>query len=206
MPEIRTEYACPLCPADNPGQIVASSGSLECSINRSGHRWNDTKSFMDLKPVMGFKATPQTFPAQSGHVKYDVMISLGTKAKLETKYGGKTNSTVSGVLDMMAEGNILIIPESDVERIRRLINKRPESSAELFGIMFALDQQALDAKNAQESAEKELAAYEKSVPGKMVIDISSILDQVKEKAQSAELPLRTWIETNLKNAIENNWF
>ena len=198
-----TEYACPLCPKDEPGQIFAGNGALSCQKN-PGHSWNDVKAFRDLNPQMRFSVPQQQFPAQVNHVKYDVVIPLGVKTKLETKFGGRVSQTIAGVLEMMAEGDVLVVPESDVERIRKLTNQRPGSSGELFGILFALDQQATDAKNEAETVRKELAAYEGRSPGWVHLDLSNIYSDLQSRADGS--PVKLWLEDKIKMAIENSWF
>jgi hypothetical protein len=204
MPEVRTEYQCPLCGKDNPGQIIASSGSLVCSVNRS-HSWNDTKSFMDNKPVKAFKATPQVFAAQTGHVKVEVLLPLGVKTALENRWAEKLNATVAGVLTMLAEGEVLVVPKTDLQRMKERLGKIPESSGELFGLVYALGEQANDAKQEAEAARKDVAAYEGLNKGSVVVNLGDSFANATEKASAAGQPLKLWMESQFKTALENNW-
>lgn len=200
-----TEYACPLCPTDDPGQIGAGNGALTCQKNPA-HIWNDVKSFKDLNPEMRFKVADAKFPAQVNHVKMEVTVPLAVKTRLETKWGVRVSQTVSGVLEMMSEGDVLIVPESDCDRIRKLTNHKPGSSAELFGILFALDQQATDAKNEVEMLRKDVAAYEGRSSGYVMVNIADIQSEIQSRAQEANLPVKLWLEDKLKTAIQNSWF
>lgn len=200
-----TEYACPACSQDAPGQIMAGNGALTCQKNPA-HVWNDVKTFRDLNPQKRFTVAPPTFPAQVNHVKYEITIPLGVKTQLETKYAGRANQTVAGVLEMLAEGDVLVIPESDRERIRKLLNQKPESSAELFGIIFALDQQAQDAKNEAETVRKEVAAYEGRTQGAVLVDLGDVYADVQSKAREASMPVKMYVEEKFKAAIRDGWF
>lgn len=201
MPEVRTEYGCPLCQA----QIVASSGSLQCSKD-PGHRWNDTAEFIKAGPKKLFTVAAATFAPQTSHVPVKVLIPMGVKQALESKLGDKMDATVAGVLAMMAEGEILMIPESDLQRYKERLGKRPESASELFGMVYALSLQAEDAKLEATNARQDIKAYEGLAPGRVVIDLGDQFQPTMEKARSAEEPLKVFVERNLRTALENNWF
>jgi hypothetical protein len=209
MPPRKLEYSCPICKQQSgaTNQIMASDMRLVCTANPS-HAWSDTQSFLDLQPTMEFKVAAQVFAPQQGHVEVKVLIPPRVKDALELKWGARLNPTVAGVLEVLAEGEALMLSQGDVEKLKlsEFLGSKPGSSAELCGQVYALRQEITEAKNEAENARKDVAAYENHSPGRVVIDISSFQQGAVEKARDANMPVKIWIETNLKNAIENSWF
>jgi hypothetical protein len=206
MPLVATEYACPLCKAANlTSQINASDGALTCSMNPS-NVWRDIQAFKDLKPRMEFTVSQPKFQPQINHVEMKVMVPLGIKTTLETKMAGKLEATVAGILSMLAEGDILIIPSQDLDRMKQRLGKKPESSGELFGMLFALGEQVTEAKQIAETASNEVKAYESRSPGSVVIDLGAHFTYAVEKAKDENMPVKLWIQDRMKNALENQWF
>jgi hypothetical protein len=165
-------------------------------------------SFLALKPKMVFTA-PKQMPAQQfNQEEVKVLIPPRVKAALVAKWGEKFNATVAGVLEMVADGEVLVIPQPDLEKLkmREFLGTKPGSSAELCGTIFALRQEVQEAKNAEETARKDIAAYENFSPGRVVIDVSSFQGPLTEKARDANMPVKIFLENNLKSAIENSWF
>ena len=74
---------------------------------------------------------------------------------LEAKFGGTSESTIAGVLAMLSEGDILIVPESDLQRMKERFGKRPESSGELFGLMYSMSMDLETEKLTADTARKE---------------------------------------------------
>ena len=204
MPKIvKTRYACPA-----PGcgaQIQAESGQLVCTAN-SGHRWNDIATFMSLSPQVKYEEAKPPVIAQTNYVKVEVSVPPRVKQGLETKFGSTSASTIAGVLEMLSEGEILIIPDADLQRMKEKLGKRPESSAELFGLIFNLSMDLETANLIAGNAQKDVQAYEGRNPNSVLIDLGPMYGQVVEKARDQNEPVKVWIERNLKTAIENSWF
>ena len=202
-----TEYGCPACPKENPGQINYSSGSITCSLNPA-HRWNDSMEFAKLQPVKKFTVAPPKFAAQTNHVKMEAMVPLGVKQALETRWAGKLEATVGGVLTMLSEGECLIVPKSDLQRMKERLGKIPESSSELFGLIYALGEAANDAKSEAAAAQQDLAAYKGLSRTSVVINLGDQYSAAADKARSQEPPepIEIFLNRNLKNALSENWF
>jgi len=183
-------------------------GIIQCSVN-SAHQWNDHMEFMKLHPTMDFSVPKDTFAPQTNHVDMKVQVPLGVKTALETKFAGTLDSTVAGVLQMLSEGEILIVPESDLQRLKERTNHRPKSASELFGIIFMLGEQVNDRQAEVDQLKQEVAAYEGRGGKTMVmLDLGDKYAEAAQRAKNQEPPepLKFFLEKNLRNAIENNWF
>jgi hypothetical protein len=210
MPVLKTEFSCPRCKKETgqANQILANAGELTCSVNGS-HKWNDTMTFYNENPVMEFKvAMPKALP-QENHTPLTISVPIKLKEFLEAKYTDKLSSTAASILSQMAEGNAMIIPESDIDRLadgQRGLGTRPKNSSELCGLIFAKMCEVSDAKEERDAAVKDLKAYEGMSPGRIVVDLGAQFPSAAAKAKEAELPLKVWLETQFKSALENNWF
>jgi hypothetical protein len=207
MPVFKTEFACRLC-KDATGksvQIVAVGGKLECP---NGHSWNDTATFQAMhgKDMMEFKVAPPVFPPQQNHTPITVTVPNSVKDAAQAKFGDKLNPTIAGLLQMLCEGDILIINATDLQRISDKLGKRPSSSSELYGMIYALGCEMEDAKQITESAQRDLKAYEGMAPGRVVVDLGDQYSECVERSKTAGQPLKFWVESNLRNAVKDNWF
>ena len=133
MPIVKTRYGCPNCGA----QVNAENRKLVCSAN-SNHFWVDTAAFIGLNPPVKYEESKPPVAPQTNHVKWEVTVPPRVKAALEAKFGATTESTIAGVLAMLSEGDVMMIPESDLQRMKERFGKRPESSGELFGLMYSM--------------------------------------------------------------------
>ena len=201
MPTVKTRYACPSCSA----QIVAENRQLICSANRS-HSWNDIATFMGLNPQVKYEESKPPVVVQQNHVKVEVTVPPRVKAGLEAKFGNASSSTIAGVLDMLSEGEVLIIPESDLQRIKEKFGKRPESSGELFGLIYNLTMELETEKLIAEEAKKDVAIYEGRNPGAVLVNLGPLYGPVMEKARDQNETAKMFLERSLKMALENNWF
>ena len=202
MPQIvKLRYACPSCGA----QMQAFNRQLTCSVN-SNHTWNDIAVFQSLNPQVKYEEAKPPVVVQAKHVKVEVTVPPMVKQGLEEKFGNTSSSTIAGVLGMLAEGEVLIVPESDLQRMKERFGKRPESSAELFGLLYSLSMDLETANLIAGNAQKDLQAYEGRNPNSVLIDLGALYGPVVEKARDQNEPVKVWIERNLKTAIENSWF
>jgi hypothetical protein len=201
MPIIKTRYACPTCHS----QINAENHILVCSKNRT-HTWNDLAEFMSLRPKKWYEEAKPTIMVQPNWVKVEVSVPPRIKTALEDKYGNTANATIAGVLGMLAEGEILIVPETDLNRIKEKFGKKPESSGELFGMIYNLTMELDTAKMISDEAKKNVDIYEGKNPSGVLVNMGQLYGQIVEKAKDQGETVKMWLERNLKNAIENNWF
>lgn len=186
---------------------MANLGELICSVNGE-HRWNDAQSFLNEKPKMKFAvALPKAAP-QQGHVPIQLTIPPGLKAALEAKYGSKTDATMASILMQMVEGNVLVVGQTDLDRLGSHLGKIPESSGELYGMIYAKTEEVAEAKMIAEAAAADLKAYEGLSPGRIVIDLGDQHAEAVARARNMEppLPLSVWAAKVLKDGIANNWF
>lgn len=214
MPTYKTEFSCPTCKKQNGtlNQIVASGGAFRCLGNES-HVWTTAQSFteeglsVDFKPVM-----PRDLP-QENHAPMTITVPIPTKEALEKKYEDKSkmNATISSLLQSMAEGQYMLIPEVDMERIGHKFSElglggKPRNSSELFGMIYALSEKVDELKMQAENATRDLQAYAGISPGRVVINLGEVYQQAIDNARGQNLPLPVYCEQNLKTAISNNWF
>src|SRR5580698_7385104 len=108
MPVVKTRYACPSC----GGQIQAENRLLVCSANRA-HSWNDQMTFLNLNPQVKYEESKPPVVVQPNHVKMEVTVPPSAKAKFEARFGDRGNATISGLIQMLSEGEVLIVPEAD---------------------------------------------------------------------------------------------
>lgn len=206
MPALPSEYACPACPQGkgNWVQIFASAGELSCA--KGLHKWNDTQAFLDANPQMVFKVTvPKALP-QENHTPFNLKIPISLKTALDAKFGDKAGPTMLGILWQMLEGEAMIVPETDIQRLAERLGKRPANSSELIGLVYALSCQTEEAQQERDIAVKDVKAYEGMSPGRVVIDLGDQFTEAQVKAKDSSLPVKVWAEQALRNGLENNWF
>lgn len=202
MPQIvKLRYACPTCGS----QMTAFNRQLVCSANQS-HSWNDIAVFQSLNPQVKYEEAKPPVAPQPNHVKVEVTVPPRVKQGLEAKFGTTFSSTISGVLGMLSEGEVMIVPEADLQRMKETLGKRPESSAELFGLIYNLSMELETAKLIADEAKKDVAIYEGRNPGAVLVNLGPLYGPVVEKARDQNETAKLWIERNLRTAIENNWF
>ena len=197
----KTKYACPTCGA----QIIAGNHKLECSANGT-HVWTDIAVFMGLNPAMKYEESKPPMAPQTNHVKVETSVPQKVKEQFEAKFGDRANATLSGFVQMITEGEVLVVPESDLQRIKERFGKRPESSGELFGILYSLSMDLETEKLTSENARKDLLAYEGRNPNSVLIDLGPLYGAVLEKARDQGETAKMFLERSLKTALENNWF
>src|ERR1700733_900309 len=118
MPQQKLEYSCPICKTQSgaKNQRMASDRQLVCTVNPN-HAWSDTQAFLILKPTMDFKVS-QIVSQQIGQVEVKVLIPPRVKDALEQKWGNRYLPTVAGMLEVLADGEVLILSQSDVEKLK----------------------------------------------------------------------------------------
>lgn len=209
MPVIKTEFACPKCKRETgqSTQIVAAEGRLSCPAN-SNHKWQDTAAFYADGPQMEFKVGPAVFPPVEGQTPITLKIPIRIKEALDTRYGDGLSAQAATVLLALSEGEVMIIGKTDLDRLRDRLGKTPENSSDLVGMVYAMICQVDEAKSATEEAVKDLKAYEGISRGRVVVDLGEHYESAVAKARDSEppLPVGAWVQLNVRNAIENNWF
>jgi hypothetical protein len=207
MPVIKSEFSCPICKRASGAlhQIIANAGELQCSGN-SNHRWNDTQAFYNEGPTMDFKPEmPKNLP-QENHTPLTITVPIRLKETLEQMYGQKLSATCAAILSQMSEGRAMVIPDTDVERLKERLGKRPDNSGELVGLIYSLVCQTDDAKSERDTAVKDLKAYEGLAPGRIVVDLGDQYVTAQAKAKDAELPLKLWVERAVTGGLRDGWF
>jgi hypothetical protein len=203
---LKTEFSCPVCKktTGESNQVLATAGELCCSKN-SSHRWNDTMTFLNLGPVAEFKVMPLV-AEQTDRTPFTIPVPINLKKQLEDKYGAKLYATVVAILNQMNEGTAMIVPNTDVERLVERLGAKFNNSSELVGVVYSKVCEADDARAERDNAVKDLKAYEGLSPGRVVVDLGPQMSAAQAKAVDAQMPLKMWVETQLRNAISENWF
>jgi hypothetical protein len=208
MPLIKSEYGCPICKrAGVKSQIFANLGELLCEKDGT-HKWSDTQSFYAEQPTMDFALSkPQALPQQN-YVNAQLSVPPGLIDTLRAKYGDKTEATMVSILMQMVEGDILIVGQTDLDRIASRLGKVPENSSELYGMIYAKTEEVLEAKQMAEAAAADLKAYEGLSPGRVVVDLGDQFAEAKVRAANAEPPepLAYWVAKKIRDGIRDNWF
>lgn len=201
MPVKKTNFGCPDCGA----QIVAENRQLRCSAN-SAHNWNDIDTFMRRGPKVMYEGDKPPVAPQTSYVKIELSLPPRIKQGLEAKYGSTHSGKIAETLGYLSEGDVLLIPQSDLQRIKERLGRMPENSGDLFGMIYSLSMDVENEKLAKETAEKDLKAYEGRSVGTVMVELGSIYPTVVEKARDSNIPLKMYVENCLKVAFENGWF
>lgn len=207
MSTIRTGYSCPSCKrgTGDTNEVLAEGGALVCS-KVPAHRWNDMDEFYSLSPTLDFKQV-QTRPApQANHTNLNVSLPVGTLNVLTSRYGEKLNSTIAAILNTLAEGEVMIIGDTDVQRLGMMFSEKPKNSSHLVGLIFAMQSQIQESKQIAETASKEVKAYEGMSPGTILVNLSDQYNYALDRAKNDSLPLKIWLERQIRNALENAWW
>ena len=209
MPQIKTEFACALCEKQTGKQvqILASEGKLICPEN-AAHKWTDTADFYASGAQMRFKVGPAKFPPVEGQTPITLKIPLRIKTELEQRWGAEeaVSAKIADVLLQLVDGDVMVLGQGDMTRLFERLGQKFSNSSELVGVVYAKMCEVDEAKGERDSAVEDLKAYESRSPGRVVIDLGAEFEAAKAKAKDAEMPLKEWAETNLKNGISNNWF
>jgi hypothetical protein len=155
---------------------------------------------------MKYDVAAPVVAVQQNHIKFEVSVPPRVKTALESRFGARVLETVAATLAMLSEGDVLIIPDSDLQRMKERLGKKPESSGELFGLIYNVGMELESAQLARDNAEKDLKAYEGRAYGMSVIDLGKNFQNANERARAENLPLKIWLEQRVANALENNWF
>lgn len=203
----RSEFSCPRCKMIGvKSQILAGAGRLSCEVNPTDHYWVDTQTFYSEKPVMEYEPNvPKNLP-QQGHSTMTVSLPIGMEQALSAKYGDKVNNTVASILQQMLEGEVLVIGQTDYNRLAGHLGKNPSSTGELVGMVYALKESVVEKEQIATAAAADLKAYEGISPGRVVVDLGDQLQNCIDRAKDAELPLKLFVERKFREGIENNWF
>lgn len=208
MPIIKTGYSCPLCKREtgDTNEIYAEDRRLVCS-KISTHTFNDSEEFMNMRPTIDFRQAPPAAAPQENHTSLTVSISVPLYNDLLAKYGSeKISSALVGALKIIVDGEQMVISASDLEELKRVLPEKPKNASHLRGMIFALDQQRMEAKNVAEQAAETVKGYEGMAPGKVLVDLGEYFKFALDHAKEENMPVGYWVTKILKNGFENNWF
>jgi hypothetical protein len=203
----RTGYSCPACKREtgDTNEVLAGGGYLACS-KIGTHRWNDLEVFMNEGPKIEFKMQKQPAAPQSNHTSLNVSISVPLYNDLLAKYGDKVNAVVAGALKVIVEGEQIIISAEEVEELKRVLPEKPKNARHLAGLIYAIDQQRIEAKSIADAASESLKGYEGLQPTKVLVDLGANMEYARGRAAEEKQPVSLWLSINLKNALDSQWF
>jgi hypothetical protein len=210
MPVLKTEFSCPKCKRETgkANQISAAEGRLVCPAN-SNHRWEDTVAFYADGPQMEFKVEPAKFPPVEGQAPITLKIPLRIKTELAARWGTDeaVSAKVSDVLLQLVDGDVMIVGETDMNRLSERLGQKFANSSELVGVVWAKMCKVDEAKAEATAAMEDLKAYESRSPGRVVVDLGDQYEAAKDKAKNSEppMPLKVWVEDRIQMVIRENW-
>jgi hypothetical protein len=209
MPTLKTEFACSLCEKQTGKQvqILATEGRLICPEN-SNHRWTDTADFYASNPKLVFKVGPAKFPSPEGQTTITLKIPQRIKDALDGRYATGLESVVANVLLQLVDGDVMVVGETDKNRLFEQLGQNFTNSSELVGVVWAKMCEVDEAKAEAQAATEDLKAYESRSPGRIVVDLGDEYEPAKERAKNSEppMPLKMFIEEKLRMALKENWF
>ena len=208
MQETKTRYGCPICrESGKKSQIIARNRQLACSEN-SQHVWFDIQSFRELSPSVEFSEAMVAPAVQKDWVSISVNLPKRIKEGIDKIHGQNLNTVISEVLDALSRGQGMVVDSEDLTRIARAANLRetPSSASEIVGIIFSLTQQIADLQIERDASIADLKAYESRSEGRVVVDLGRNYQKIVDLARSSNEPIKMFVERNMNNAIENDWF
>ena len=116
------------------------------------------------------------------------------------------DAAVAEVLLQLVDGDVMIVGETDKQRLFDRLGQKFSNSGELVGVVYAKMCEVDEAKGERDAAVEDLKAYESRSPGRIVVDLADQFSVAQSKAKDAETPLKVWLEDQLRNALQNNWF
>jgi hypothetical protein len=178
-----------------------------CPIN-SNHRWDDTAAFYADGPQMEFKVGPAKFPSPEGQTTITLKIPQRIKDALDGRYATGLESVVANVLLQLVDGDVMVVGETDKNRLFERLGQKFTNSSELVGVVWAKMCEVDEAKAEAQAATEDLKAYENRSPGRIVVDLGDEYEPAKERAKNSEppMPLKMFIEEKLRMALKENWF
>lgn len=178
---------------------------VSCETGNDAHTWNDMYELRELRPRM-LKVAPKPNIVQQNYTKFEVGVPENTRKALEAKYGDKLVPSISSILQACAEPEMLIVSSSDIERIGQRLGKKPESSSELFGMIFQLGEEIKDLRFQKEQLEKQVGAGKAtgSVQG-VGVDLGAWTMKAMIKANENSVSLEDFLSKYLQDALENDW-
>jgi hypothetical protein len=208
MATIRTGYSCPNCKKQTGdlNEVLADNGKLACSKFPEKHSWGDHSDFLDAGPTVDFAQEKQKPAPQRNHTSVNVSVPVPVMNALQNRYGDKMDATLSGQLAVLAEGETMILSDSDVQRMSQHLPSRPKNGSHLVGMIFSMYSEIAEAKKMAEDATKDLKAFEGISVGKTVVDLADQYPFAVDRARAEGLPLSVWLSRAVKNALENAWF
>ena len=209
MPVIKSEFSCPRCKKETgqSNQISAADGRLICPVNPN-HKWVDTAAFYADGPIMEFRVGPAKFPPVEGQTPITLKIPLRIKTELEQRWGAEeaVSAKIADVLLQLVDGDVMVLGQGDMTRLFERLGQKFSNSSELVGVVYAKMCEVDEAKGERDSAIEDLKAYESRSPGRVIVDLGTQFEAAKAKAKDAEMPLKEWVQTQLFNGLDNNWF
>lgn len=206
MPSIATEFACPTCTASGKtNRINATDGALICTGDGS-HLWRDTDIFIKLQPKREFSVTPPKFTDSTLRTEMKIMVPTSVKQALDTKFGSTVESTVIGFMTMLTEGEVLVIPQSDLKLMGEKLGSVPGSSGELKGMIYSATMDRDTAIEAERIAKDKLEAVKGKNPDMVVINLGDQMAAAVDQARGRDMQIDEFIESSVRNGIANSWF
>jgi hypothetical protein len=209
MPVTKSEFSCPRCKKETgqSNQISAADGRLICPVNPN-HKWVDTAAFYADGPIMEFRVGPAKFPPVEGQTPITLKIPLRIKTELEQRWGAEeaVSAKIADVLLQLVDGDVMVLGQGDMTRLFERLGQKFSNSSELVGVVYAKMCEVDEAKGERDSAIEDLKAYESRSPGRVIVDLGTQFEAAKAKAKDAEMPLKEWVQTQLFNGLDNNWF
>lgn len=152
---------------------------------------------------MDFK--PELLKAQQTDIApLKLTMKNKTLSAARNKYGDKLEATVAQMIEQLTEGDMMIVGETDLGRIKDRMGQRPSNSSELVGMIYAKMCEVDEAKEDRDRAIKDLKAYESMSPGRVVVDLGQNLQAAIDKADG--VPVKLWLESKIATALQENWF
>ena len=204
---MNTGVECPRCKDNGVLQnpVISTNDGLKCNM---GHKYMDTDELMSMPH--GTVPVAQRKAAQENWVTVSFQIPSGVMQQLQAKYTDpeRMKATFASLAQCMIDDHTVIVGQDDVRRIGDAAGIPVRSSADIFGIISAQQQQVNDLKEAATQTPQAASGGGTALRrGELILWFDpKTTGTMTEKAAAAGVRLEDFLEKYINEANENTWF
>jgi len=198
---VHTGVACPDCKEDTP--VFAIMGRGLCC--RNGHKFDDQDHLLSRKPKK--IPIPTSITRQDGYQEVRLSIPQDVVQQLQSRFGDKLQSVLSGVLFSMSNPNSLMVAGEDVLRIGKELGENIKDGSHLYGLIYAMNEQRKDFRDKAEkvvSATSEVRVSDGDTIS-VQITIPGLLEKMMDRAKFRGITVSRFVEETISSGIDAGW-
>lgn len=207
MPKISAGLACPICDAQGVTQElyqITPNTIVRCESGNAEHVWTDTNVLRMMNPrKLAVKRQPDQI--QPNHVSVTLSVPSHTVEALKTKFGERLPTSLSSVLQACAEPRMILLSASDLERLEEKLGPNLTGAADLFGRIFALNEEKKSTKDELERLMRRMNIRRDSAGEEVVLELGDFLPKAVALAADSGQELNEFLSSYVRNSLENDW-